>query len=133
MELLNFIPDVYRNEDVSDSNKFCIDEATIFILKMLSPIAPHICEHLWKEFEYDDKSIESWWPNFEIKLLEAEEFELIIQVNGKVRGRTIIEKTKSQDEIKDIALQLENVNAHIGGNNIKKTIYVKDKLINFVI
>ncbi len=133
MELLNFIPDVYRNEDVCDSNKFCIDEATIFILKMLSPIAPHICEHLWKEFEYDDKSIESWWPNFEIKLLEAEEFELIIQVNGKVRGRTIIEKTKSQDEIKDIALQLENVKAHIGGNNIKKTIYVKDKLINFVI
>ena len=133
MELQNFIPDEYKKNDINDSSKFCIDEAIIFILKMLSPIAPHICEHLWKKFNYDDKSIESWWPKFEIELLEVEEFELIIQVNGKVRGKTIIEKNKSQDEIENIASQLENVKVHIGDNEIKKSIYVKDKLINFVI
>ena len=133
MELQNFIPDEYKNNDINDSSKFCVDEAIIFILKMLSPIAPHICEHLWKKFNYDDKSIESWWPKFEVELLEVEEFELIIQVNGKVRGKAIIEKNKSQDEIENIASQLENVKAHIGDNEIKKSIYVKDKLINFVI
>ena len=133
MELLNYIPDEYKNNDINDSSKFCIDEAIVFILKMLSPIAPHICEHLWRKFEYDDKTIESWWPRFEIELLEVEEFELIIQVNGKVRGRTIIEKNKSQDEIENIASQLENVKAHIGDNDIKKSIFIKDKLINFVI
>ena len=105
MELLNYIPDEYKNNDINDSSKFCIDEAIVFILKMLSPIAPHICEHLWRKFEYDDKTIESWWPRFEIELLEVEEFELIIQVNGKVRGRAIIEKNKSQDEIENIASQ----------------------------
>jgi leucyl-tRNA synthetase len=133
MELQNFIPDEYKNNDINDSSKFCVDEAIIFILKMLSPIAPHICEHLWKKFNYDDKSIESWWPKFEEELLEVEEFELIIQVNGKVRGKTIIEKNRPQDEIENIASQLENVKAHIGDNEIKKSIYVKDKLINFVI
>jgi len=133
MELLNYIPDEYKNNDINDSSKFCIDEAIVFILKMLSPIAPHICEHLWRKFEYDDKTIESWWPRFEIELLEVEEFELIIQVNGKVRGRTIIEKNKSQDEIENIASQLENVKAHIGDKDIKKSIFIKDKLINFVI
>ena len=133
MELLNYIPDEYKNNDINDSSKFCIDEAIVFILKMLSPIVPHICEHLWRKFEYDDKTIESWWPRFEIELLEVEEFELIIQVNGKVRGRTIIEKNKSQDEIENIASQLENVKAHIGDNDIKKSIFIKDKLINFVI
>ena len=133
MELQNFIPDEYKNNDINDSSKFCVDEAIIFILKMLSPIAPHICEHLWKKFNYDDKSIESWWPKFEEELLEVEEFELIIQVNGKVRGKTIIEKNRSQGEIENIASQLENVKAHIGDNEIKKSIYVKDKLINFVI
>ena len=133
MELLNYIPDEYKNNDINDSSKFCIDEAIVFILKMLSPIAPHICEHLWRKFEYDDKTIESWWPRFEIELLEVEEFELIIQVNGKVRGRAIIEKNKSQDEIENIASQLENVKAHIGDKDIKKSIFIKDKLINFVI
>ena len=133
MELQNFIPDEYKNNDINDSSKFCVDEAIIFILKMLSPIAPHICEHLWKKFNYDDKSIESWWPKFEEELLEVEEFELIIQVNGKVRGKTIIEKNRPQDEIENIASQLENVKAHIGDYEIKKSIYVKDKLINFVI
>ncbi len=49
MELQNFIPDEYKKNDINDSSKFCIDEAIIFILKMLSPIAPHICEHLWKK------------------------------------------------------------------------------------
>ena len=68
-----------------------------------------------------------------LELLEVEEFEIIIQVNGKVRGKTIIEKNKSQDEIENIASQLENVKVHIGDNEIKKSIYVKDKLINFVI
>ena len=67
------------------------------------------------------------------ELLEVEEFELIIQVNGKVRGKTIIEKNRPQDEIENIASQLENVKDHIGNNEIKKSIYVKDKLINFVI
>jgi leucyl-tRNA synthetase len=50
-----------------------------------------------------------------------------------VRGKTIIEKNKSQDEIENIASQLENVKVHMGDNEIKKSIYVKDKLINFVI
>ena len=60
-------------------------------------------------------------------------FELIIQVNGKVRGKEKIEKTLTEEEIKSIALANENVLKHIQLDNIKKVIYVKEKLINFVI
>ena len=60
-------------------------------------------------------------------------FELIIQVNGKVRGKEKIEKTLTEEEIKSIALSNENVSKHIQLDNIKKVIYVKEKLINFVI
>ena len=60
-------------------------------------------------------------------------FELIIQVNGKVRGKEKIEKTLTEEEIKSIALSNENVLKHIQLDNIKKVIYVKEKLINFVI
>ena len=133
MELINFIPDEYRNEDASDAQKYCLDEAIMFTLKMLSPISPHICEHLWNDFYLDESSIDKWWPKFDENLLEVEEFELIIQVNGKVRGKINIDKNIEQKEIETTALNVENVKSHIGSSKIKKAIYIKEKLINFVI
>tara|TARA_B100001250_G_scaffold408521_1_gene431069 strand:- start:424 stop:2829 length:2406 start_codon:yes stop_codon:yes gene_type:complete len=133
MELVNFIPDEYKNEDANDSQKYCLDEAIMFVLKMLSPISPHICEHLWNDFYLDESSIDTWWPKFDENLLEVEEFELIIQVNGKVRGKINIDKNIEQKEIESTALNVENVKSHIGSSKIKKAIYIKDKLINFVI
>ena len=133
MELINFIPDEYKNEDASDAQKYCLDEVIMFTLKMLSPISPHICEHLWNNFYLDESSIDTWWPKFDENLLEVEEFELIIQVNGKVRGKINIDKNIEQKEIESSALNIENVKIHIGSSKIKKAIYIKEKLINFVI
>ena len=133
MELLNFIPEDFKDAEASKSKKYCLDEAILFILQMLFPIAPHICEHLWKEFYEEDSDIEASWPKVNESLLEVEEFELIIQVNGKVRGRVKIHKSAEQEEVENIAINVENVKNFINSSEIKKTIYVKDKLINFVI
>ena len=133
MELLNFIPEKFKVDELNDSSKFCLNEAIVFILKMLSPIAPHICDQLWSEYEYDTKNIESWWPEIDESLLAIEEFELIIQVNGKVRGKINIEVNKSKTEIEELAKNVDNVKSHIGSVNVKKTIYVENKLINFVV
>ena len=100
---------------------------------MLFPIAPHISEHLWNTFEVEGSNIESSWPNFDANLIEAEEFELIIQVNGKVRGKINLDKNTLQEKIEQTALTVENVKNFIGSSEIKKTIYVKEKIINFVI
>ena len=100
---------------------------------MLFPIAPHISEYLWNTFEVEDSDIEFSWPKFEATLIEAEEFELIIQVNGKVRGKIDLDKDSSQDKVEQTALTVENVKNFIGSSEIKKTIYIKEKLINFVI
>ena len=133
MELLNFIPEKFKVDELNDSSRFCLNEAIVFILKMLSPIAPHICDQLWSEYEYDAKNIESWWPEIDESLLAIEEFELIIQVNGKVRGKINIEVNKSKTEIEELAKNVDNVKSHIGSVNVKKTIYVENKLINFVV
>ncbi len=133
MELLNFIPDEYKNENSLDSQKYCLDEAILFILQMLSPIAPHICEYLWDSFYEGGPSIECSWPELSETLLEIEEFELIIQVNGKVRGKVNINKGSEQKEIENIALNIENVKNYINDSEVKKVIYVKNKLVNFVI
>jgi len=133
MELLNFIPEEFKTDDASDAQKFCLDEAIVFILKMLSPITPHITEYLWSEFFIDDFSVDSWWPEFNEELLEVQEFELVVQVNGKVRGKTIINKNFSEEEIELEVLKIKNVASTIADNKIKKVIYIKEKIINFVI
>ena len=133
MELLNFIPEEFKRDDASDAQKFCLDEAIVFILKMLSPITPHITEYLWSEFFIDNFSVDSWWPEFNEDLLEVQEFELVVQVNGKVRGKTIINKNFSEEEIELEVLKIKNVASTIADNKIKKVIYIKEKIINFVI
>ncbi len=132
MELLNFIPEDFKSESARDSQKFCLNEAILFILKMLFPIAPHISEYLWNNFINDKSCIETSWPEFDNEIVESDEFELVIQVNGKVRGKMHSNINMTEDEIKDLSLNIKNVKNIIGKNKIKKIIFVKNKLINFV-
>jgi leucyl-tRNA synthetase len=77
--------------------------------------------------------IESSWPEVQEKLLEVSEFELAIQINGKLRGKVFANINLEQDEIEKIARSVDNVSSNLDGKNIKKTIYIKGKIINFVI
>ena len=66
-------------------------------------------------------------------MLEISEFELVVQINGKVRGKTTVNIEDSQDQIEEIAKKIDNVAINLIGKNIKKVIYIKGKIINFVI
>ena len=135
MELLNAIPDDFKDEDASNSKKYCLNETIIIILKTLNPIAPHVSEFLWNHF-YNlntPEEIESSWPKVDESLLEVSEFELVIQINGKVRGKTTARIEDTQNQIEDMAKKIENVAINLDGKNIKKVIYIKGKIINFVI
>jgi leucyl-tRNA synthetase len=135
MELFNSIPEDFKKNDTSDSKKFCLNESIIIILKTLNPIAPHISEFLWDHFHsnYPTELIESSWPKMKEELLEISEFELVIQINGKVRGKAMIDINLEQKEIEEIAKKIENVDSNLDGKEIKKIIYIRGKIINFVI
>ena len=135
MELLNAIPDDFKKSDAADSKKFCLNESITIILKTLNPIAPHISEFLWDRFHQESSldSIESSWPEVQENLLEVSEFELVIQINGKVRGKALAGIDFDQDKIEEIAKKVENVSSNLEGKDIKKSIYIKGKIINFVI
>jgi leucyl-tRNA synthetase len=135
MELLNAIPDDFKDEDAPNSKKYCLNEAIIIILKTLNPIAPHVSEFLWNHFYNLDapEEIESSWPKVEDSLLEISEFELVIQINGKVRGKTTAKIEDTQNQIEENAKKIENVAINLDNKNIKKVIYIKGKIINFVI
>ena len=135
MELLNAIPDDFKEEDASNSKKYCLNETIIIILKTLNPIAPHVSEYLWNHFYNFNapEEIESSWPRVQESLLEISEFELVVQINGKVRGKTTVNIEDGQEQIEEIAKKIDNVAINLDGKNIKKVIYIKGKIINFVI
>ena len=101
---------------------------------MLSPITPHISLYLWKEYtDSNGHDFEYSWPKYNDDFLQVEDFQLIIQVNGKVRGKEHISIDTHQTEIERLSKENENVKKVLANQPIKKVIYVKEKLINFVI
>jgi leucyl-tRNA synthetase len=134
MELLNAVPETFKQDTATESEQFCLDEVIQFTLKMLSPITPHIALYLWRQFSNSDgNDFELSWPIVNDEFLKLENFQLIIQVNGKVRGKENISIDASEDSIQEIAMENENVKKSLANASIKKVIYIKEKLINFVI
>jgi leucyl-tRNA synthetase len=89
---------------------------------------------LWRQYtESDGDDFENSWPIFNEEFLQLEEFQLIIQVNGKVRGKENISVESEEAEIEIIAKENKNVKKILANQAIKKVIYIKEKLINFVI
>ena len=125
--LMVFVNAVYK-EDV-----FPIEYAEGFI-KLLNPICPHITEELWKEVLGHDNTIAyDVWPNYDESKLVQTEFDIAVQVNGKLRGTITINVDDKEDVIKEKALSNENVKRHTEGKEIVKVIVIKNKIVNIVV
>jgi leucyl-tRNA synthetase len=103
-------------------------------LKLLAPFAPHLTEELWHLINRRKLSSihKEPWPEYESRLIQEETFDLIIQVNGKVRGHMTVHRGISEDEARNIALGLKEIKRYVM-EEPRKVIFVPDKLINFVI
>ncbi|MFA6300768.1 MAG: class I tRNA ligase family protein [Candidatus Paceibacterota bacterium] len=114
-------------------------------LQILSPFAPHVTEELWQTLDekkpasYRAKSSGSGsinlsvWPRWEKKLIEEEEVKIMVQVNGKVRAELMISMDENEETIKEKVLSNEIVVKYLGGGEVKRVVYVKNRLINIVI
>ncbi len=103
-------------------------------LKLLAPFAPHIAEELWMEVLKNKKSIHlESWPKYDEALLADELSELVIQINGVKRDVLKITKGLSEEEVKSVVLKNEKVKKHLAGKEIKKFIYIKDRIANIVV
>lgn len=103
------------------------------IVKMLSCIAPHICEEMWEKLGHEGTIAYEAWPTYEEDKLVVSTIEIAVQVNGKVRGRLSINKDQEAESVKQQALELENVKAHTDGKEVKKIVYVPNKIVNIVV
>ncbi len=101
-------------------------------LQLLAPFAPHIADELWSKLG-EKKSIQiSTWPKFDESLAE-EEVKIIVQINGKVRTEVMVRNSLSEEEVKQVILANDVVLKYTEGHTIKKTIYVKNRLLNIVV
>jgi len=130
MELLNEM--IKYNQSKDFDNKVLL-EGIESILKMLSPITPHICQELWNNLNKNSSLIDESWPKVDNDALLESKKEIIVQINGKLRGKIIIETDQSEEEVNAIVNLDEKIYSYLKNSNIKKIIYVKNKLINYVV
>ena len=102
-----------------------------FVL-ILSPFAPHIAEELWQKLGHADSLAYEPWPEYDKELIKEKEIELAIQVNGKIKDKIVVAADADEEQIKQKALSCEKVAAALGGQEPKKIIVIKSRLVNIV-
>ncbi len=133
MELVNTLYQIERPEK-GDRISYAIIRKTIeTVVILLSPIVPHVTEELWEIIGMKGQLAESSWPSYDQTLAAEEEITIVIQVNGKLRGRIQVSAGESDDRIKECALKEEKVQKFIEGKQVIKEIYVPKKLVNIVV
>ena len=103
------------------------------LVRMVSPVAPHIAEELWARLGHEGTITFEAFPTFDESLLVDDTVEIPVQINGKVRARVHVPTEASQDEIDQIALADDRVASLIEGKNVVKTIVVPGRMVNLVV
>jgi leucyl-tRNA synthetase len=108
-------------------------EGLSILLRLLSPIAPHIAHHLWRELKFGEDIMEAPWPEPDPAALEQDEVELVVQVNGKLRGSIRVPKAADRAAIEELARANPNVQRFVAGHSVKKVVVVPGRLVNLVV
>ncbi len=111
----------------------CPKEYAEGFVKMLSCITPHLGEELWQILGHDDTIAYEPWPVYEEEKTIDSTYEMVVQVNGKVRGKMTVPMETSKEEMERLAKEIDNVQAHLSGKEIVKVIIVPKKLVNIVV
>ncbi|MBQ2685289.1 MAG: leucine--tRNA ligase [Erysipelotrichaceae bacterium] len=124
-QMMIFINECYRVDKVNR-------DMIINFIKLLSPIAPHMCEEVYQHYTGRETIAYESWPTYDPGKLVLNDVTVVVQVNGKVRGKIETAKDSDDEAVKAKALELDNVRAQLEGKTVRKVIVVKNKLINIV-
>lgn len=117
----------------SPPNKNIFYDGFSILLRLLNPITPHLTSYLWQELEFKGDILDAPWPQADTNIPRSHELELIIQINGKVRGKVTVPSDADESIIKSLAIRQKNIANMIGTIAIKRVIIVPKKLINIVL
>ena len=128
MELCN---ELGRHPADTEDDRTVINEGLRAVLRMLWPITPHLTESLWCDLT-GEAFTENEWPAVDDSALSRDELEIVVQVNGKVRGKITVPASADKAEIEAMAKEQDNVQRFLADAKIKKVIVVPNKLVNIV-
>jgi leucyl-tRNA synthetase len=108
------------------------EEGLSILLRVLSPITPHICDYLWRELGFGDDVLRAEWPEPQELALAQDEIELVLQINGKMRGNIRVPAAATKEQIEALAVGSEAAQKHLAGMSMKKVVVVPGRLVNIV-
>jgi leucyl-tRNA synthetase len=133
MKIMNLIEskDLQKEEkqQVYSFHKYSLN----ILLKILSPICPHLCFYLWKELNFGDDIFQSNWPEIQKEFLKRDSYQMVVQINGKLRGNILAPDNLDEVNALNLIKKDKELFKNISGKQVVKTIIVKNKLINFVV
>lgn len=124
MELIN---DMYKYKELDNINEAVIKEGVQTIVTIIAPFAPHLGEELWTMIGKEGSVFDIDWPKYDEKALVKDEIEVVVQVNGKVRGKLTVNSNISKDEMEKVALEDEKIKGLVEGKTIVKVVAVPKK------
>ncbi|OGH95857.1 MAG: leucine--tRNA ligase [Candidatus Melainabacteria bacterium GWA2_34_9] len=133
-EFVNSIYDyVNAKNNYTDEDKAILSKAVFTLVKLMSPLVPHLSDEIWSEFGAQESIHQSVWPEYNEELCISDTVIIAVQISGKLRDTFEIYQNASKEEIEKIALGQTKVQSYIEGKQIVKIIVVPNKLINIVV
>ncbi len=131
MELVN---EVHAQEPLSDGVRpVVIKDVLEFVTLMLAPMAPHLCEEMWQMLGHADGLASAGWPAYRAELAAETQIEVVVQVNGKLRGKILVDAGADEETTGSLAASEPRVAEFLAGKTIVKRVVVPGKLVNFVV
>lgn len=125
-QMMIFINECYRVESI-------YKEYALGFVKLFSTFAPHLGEELWQLLGNTESIAYVSWPTYDESKLIDDEVEVVVQVNGKIRGKIVVALDTDEDTLKTLAQQVDTVSVHLEGKTIRKMIAIKNKIVNIVV
>jgi leucyl-tRNA synthetase len=131
MELVN---EVHAQEPLSDGVRpVVIKDVLELMTLMLAPMAPHLCEEMWQMLGHADGLASAGWPAYRAELAAETQIEVVVQVNGKLRGKILVDAGADEETTGSLAASEPRVAEFLAGKTIVKRVVVPGKLVNFVV
>jgi leucyl-tRNA synthetase len=131
--IMEFCNELQRFAAEDEAGRLLVQEAWESVVRLIAPVTPHIAEALWRDLGREGSVFEAGWPEVDESALQRAAVTVVVQVNGKVRGRVEVPPGADRDSVQEAAMADENVARHLQDKTVRKVILVPDKLLNIVV
>jgi leucyl-tRNA synthetase len=133
MELLNTLSTAAQNKFLLNEGGALLKFGLETILILLAPFVPHVASELWEQLGHRESLDRIPWPSYSAEALEEEKLLIVVQVNGKVRGKITVSAEETQEQIQSEALADPKVTSFLNGKKVRRVVYVPRRLVNIVV